>query len=87
MNKLDVLRRVKEILELGPLEGIYSEHGGYCPFCAIVSTKSHTDFLEGIGTKVEGSPWIEAKRLLSDLAPPYTKEETLKKINSVLKGH
>jgi len=43
-----VLERAKLIIESGPLPDDYSEHGAYCPYCAI--SKAKTDLDEELGT-------------------------------------
>ncbi len=44
-----VLKRAKEILDNGPLPEDHSEHGEWCPFCAIAMAKGQLDDEYGTG--------------------------------------
>ena len=43
MNKYDVLKRAKSIIEKAPLTTEQSDHGEYCPYCTIATAKSQLD--------------------------------------------
>ena len=101
MNKVDVLTRAKEILELGPLPDEWRGHGEYCPYCAIALAKSKLDdehgtglgFSESLAQTVYGIvetfedlPLIEARESIGDIDPPFTKDGSLKAFNAAIKG-
>jgi hypothetical protein len=92
----EVLQRAIEILERGPLTGMWSEHGEWCPYCAIGLAKSELDEEHGTGLDpidsaifyyngVESDrPLIEARKKLGTVDRPFKKHETMGRLSSAI---
>jgi len=87
MNKYDVLKRAKSILEKGPLPPEESAHGAYCPYCAIgmaktvLDTENNTglsnvevaiDCFKGITERPSDLSLLEAKRTINNIIGEIT---------------
>lgn len=99
---LEVMRRAIQIIERGPLPNTHSEHGGYCPYCALALAKSQLDneydsglsdlqvlnqIFNGLKIVQSDTPLLEARYKIGNMHEPFNRETTLKALYDGCRTH